>query len=96
MSKKTKTSKKHRFKHTAPAGEAEATVSTSAPVAAASERRLSMSQPMVAVGRDFSYVQGDLRRVGLLAGSLVTLELLLWWVLGHTGVGSAVYNLLPV
>lgn len=42
--------------------------------------------------RDFSYVGGDLRKILVLAVSLVAVELVLWFLFGHTGLGNAVYQ----
>jgi len=51
----------------------------------------------IAVGaRDFSYVSRDVRRIGVLAITLVVLELVLWYLFAHTGVGDTVYNLVNV
>ena len=52
----------------------------------------------VAIGpiRDFSYVGSDLRRILILAVGLVGIELALWFLFTHTGVGNQVYNLVKV
>lgn len=42
--------------------------------------------------RDFSYVGGDLRKILVLAVSLMAVELVLWFLFGHTGLGNAVYQ----
>jgi len=46
--------------------------------------------------RDFSYVSIDLARIAVLAVLLVGLELVLWLLFTHTGVGSAVYSFVKV
>ena len=47
---------------------------------------------VVVATRDFSYVGADLRRIGALAASLVTAEVVLWLLFTHTGAGNIVYN----
>ena len=101
MAKKTKTSKKHRFKYAEPSVSAAA---AAAPVVAApapaskvpAAAAPALAEAATVAGRDFSYVGTDLRRVGVLAASLLALELVLWYLFGHTGVGNVVYNLFQV
>lgn len=47
-------------------------------------------------GRDFSYVAGDMKRIGIAAVLLVALELVLYYVLTHTSAGDVIYNLVKV
>jgi hypothetical protein len=58
------------------------------------------SRPVMAasagVAHDFSYVGRDLRRIGIMAASLVTLEILLWYLVAHSALGPAIYRLLAV
>lgn len=96
MSKKTKTSKKHRFKHADSAVVETAPTQMAATVDKTPQRPVAAAVAAVAVGRDFSYVERDLRRITVLAVVLVALEVGLWWLLGHTGVGAAVYNWVQV
>ena len=95
MAKKKQT-KKHKFKYAAPAtGMAPAALSpvdmTAGEAVVAPQRAIG-----VVAGRNFAYVGHDLRRVGLLGGGLVAVELILWWAFGHTGLGNEVYNLVHV
>ena len=46
--------------------------------------------------RDFSYVGGDLRRIGAMALVLVGTELVLYYALVHTALGTAVYQLVKI
>jgi hypothetical protein len=102
MAKKSKTTKKHRFKYTEPTGlkAAQSSVATAEPVTSGSESSKTAKQPVtpsaVALGRDFSYVVTDLRRLGVLMAGLVALEAVLWYLLNHTGVGDVVFNLIQV
>jgi hypothetical protein len=102
MAKKSKTTKKHRFKYTEPAGlkTVQSAAVTAEPVASGSVTAKAVKQPVtasaIAVGRDFSYVVTDLRRLGVLMAGLVALEAVLWYLLNHTGVGDVVFNLIQV
>lgn len=104
MAKKKNQGKKHKFKHVAPVGagssnEVNQSASspslseqprTSAPVA----RRV--QNAAVASARDFSYVPKDLKRIAMFAACLVGLEVVLWYVFGHTSIGPAVYQSIKV
>lgn len=99
MAKKKQT-KKHKFKYVAPVttGQTAAAEATTKP-AAKSPREATAPVATVAAPVEtsqFSYVGGDIRRVGLLAIGLTLLELVLWWAFGHSGLGNAVYNLVHV
>jgi hypothetical protein len=96
MAKKSKSTKKHRFKYAEPAtpvSEA-ASVGVAAAVrsAASTSPKLAVPAAAVAPGRDFSYVGVDLRRLAILAVSLVVVEIVLWALLTYTGIGSTVYG----
>jgi hypothetical protein len=99
MAKKKNQTKKHKFKYTEPTSgmTAQETASAPAPVGGSVAPK---GRPQVAVTaastRDFSYVYSDLRRIFLMAGSLVALELVLWYLFGHTGLGDAVLNAVKV
>lgn len=97
---KKKQSKKHKFKY---AGEVQGvSAPAAASVAARPAQLVRAAQPAsvraaVAMGaRDFSYVGRDLRRIAVLAAGLVLLELALWYLFSHTGVGNSVYNFINV
>jgi hypothetical protein len=95
MAKKKTQGKKHKFKYVEPTSN----LGTVAPQANAgiSDGAQSRIRQVAAVGgapsRDFSYVGRDLRRISILLLSLVVLELVLWYLFSHTGLGNAVYNL---
>jgi hypothetical protein len=96
MAKKNKSTKKHRFKYTEPTS---ITTGAAAPVPASTATpRAASAAPVavVAAGRDFSYVTTDLRRLSVLLVGLVVLEGVLWYLLNHTGLGNAVFNLIQV
>jgi hypothetical protein len=96
---KKKQGKKHKFKYSTPAVPGQSgTVGVDLPKRAATARvqpGIHARTPVAASGpsRDFSYVGADLRRIGILAACLVALELVIWFVFGHTGVGNAVYQM---
>lgn len=69
------------------------------PATAVSEQPTANSRPAVSATvaqADFGYVTTDLRRVGVFAISLILLELLLWYLMSHTGLGNSIYNLIQV
>ncbi len=41
-------------------------------------------------------IKRDIRKVALLAGFFVALQLVLWFLFEHTGLGNAVYHLIKV
>lgn len=104
MAKKKNISKKHKFKHVE-AGSAQplatvaptdpATVSPAAKTAAPA-RATAPAPAYIGSGRDFRYVSTDLKRIGILAASLVALELVLYYVLQHTVLGTTVYSLVRI
>lgn len=98
---KKKQGKKHKFKYASPVmpGQSAPEVS-STPNSGGGKRAvagLSRSYGYQAsLGRDFSYVSVDLRRIGVLAVSLIALELVIWYLFGHTGLGNWVYQSVQV
>ncbi len=38
------------------------------------------------------YVRGDIRRIGVLASACIVIELVLWYVLSYTALGTQLYN----
>ncbi|HEY2003835.1 MAG TPA: hypothetical protein VGH44_01850 [Candidatus Saccharimonadia bacterium] len=99
MAKKKNQPKKHKFKYTdaVPAETAMVPASPEAladavTVAPTKSRQAAVAGPT----RDFSYVSVDLGRIAVLAVVLVGLELVLWLLFTHTGVGNTVYNLVNV
>jgi len=101
MSKKKNPAKKHKFKHVDTAMvSAAAEVSASANGAAGSAQASTLQTARAAVvagtARDFSYVGQDLRRIGVMAGALVALEMVLYYVMVYTPVGATIYSLVKV
>ncbi len=96
MSKKKNTSKKHKFKHVDPEVVSSSTGNAheGAVRTPALQANRTAASPMV--GRDFSYVTKDVRRIGIMVGGLVALELAFYYVLMFTPVGSAIYRLVNV
>jgi hypothetical protein len=41
-------------------------------------------------------IRRDIRRVAVLAGSFVALQLVLWYLFGHTSLGNSVYQLIKI
>jgi hypothetical protein len=99
MAKKNKPSKKHSLKYAQPTTGVGTGV-TPAPAApkatTTTPARPAAGAAAVASGRDFSFVAADLRRIAIFAVGLVGIELVLWYLLNHTGLGQAVYNLVSV
>ncbi len=101
MAKKKNASKKHKFKHAEQSlpsqGAVEALNQASVAVATAKKPVL-RSQTAVSQAslRDFSYVVTDVRRIAVFAVALVLLEVALWYLFSHTGVGSSIYKLVGV
>jgi hypothetical protein len=98
---KKNTTKKHKFKHVETGVGARAPeLSTSGSASGDSIRGSATRSPSTAVagagGRDFSYVGSDLRRIAVMAGALVVLELVLYYVLVYTPAGTAIYSLVKV
>ena len=98
---KKNTAKKHKFKHVEAAAATRASEASTHATDLRGVSRSETSQPARpavagASGRDFSYVGTDLRRIGVMAGLLVALELALYYVLVYTPAGTAIYNLVKV
>lgn len=89
MAKKKTSTKKHRFKYAQPTGLSENSMSTpaSSPTATGGHRPVAAT---IAPGEDYSYVGRDLRRLSVLAVSLLAIELIIWVLFGHTGLGDTV------
>ncbi len=96
MAKKMKSTKKHRFKYAQAPGAPVEPAMAAAAVPASAGARVAPAGTAVAVGRDFSYVTVDLRRLGILALSLIMLELVLWYLMAHTSLGAVIYNAIQV
>jgi hypothetical protein len=92
MAKKKNSNKKHKFKHAEQSPAVESSGQATAPVKAAVTAPA--GKAAASTERDFSYVAQDLRRIAVLAGSLIALELVLAYLVSHTDVGPAVYRLI--
>ncbi len=92
--KKNNSPKKHRFKHVETAAPSQLdTVRIDGGAAAPAVMRVAQA----AVGaRDFSYVAKDLRRIVVMVGSLVLIELAFYYVLTFTSLGASIYQLVKV
>jgi hypothetical protein len=100
MAKKKTQSKKHKFKYAESGGSVVGSPHTEAMVhdhtSEAVSPRPDRAASIVSAGRDFSYVGADLRRIMVMAAFLIALEVALWGLLGHTGLGNSVYQLVKV
>ena len=101
MAKKKNISKKHKFKNVDSASlepVVSASVNESGSDVSGAKRAdvLKTAPAAVGTGRDFSYVTSDLRRIALLGGSLVVIELVLYYILVHTAFGATVYSLVRI
>lgn len=94
MSKKKKSQKKHQFKYaeakSATASPAQSSANLSAPTSSAAAKQTSLGYQVA----NLELIKGDVRKVLVLAGSFVLLQLVLWFVFGHTSLGSGVYHLI--
>ena len=98
---KKNTAKKHKFKHVESGAGSRAPETLAQGVAAPGTPRTNTLKSQAAGAasvstRDFSYVGGDLRRIGVMAAALVALELALYYVIVYTPAGAAIYNLVKV
>jgi hypothetical protein len=95
---KKKQFKKHKLKHGEPSAQPTPSEGKEAPKAKPKAPAIPSGVTKAVTGsgnvttRDFSYVAGDLRRILILAVSLVGVEIVLWVLFGHTGLGNAVYQ----
>lgn len=98
MAKKKNQSKKHKFKYADPTASVMSVPAGGSGEAASVSNAPAKARQAVAAGptRDFSYVVSDLRRILVLAVVLVGLELVLWYLFTHTGIGHQAYSLVKV
>jgi len=96
MAKKSKSQKKHQFKH----GQVSAAAIEDAGGGAGTEK-LAVNHGRanaaggVVIDRDFGYVLRDVRKLSLLVAALVAVELVLWYLLSNTSL-SGIYGLFKV
>jgi len=103
MSKKNQ-AKKHKFKHVGhPQPQVSAVTQDAGPATSSAEvtQKSVAARPLarayaLSSQRDFSYVAVDLRKVVVLAVSLVASELILAFLFGYGGLGKTVYSLVQV
>lgn len=99
MAKKKNLQKKHSFKHTPTPAAASTEIKAAQPtVASVGSAKKPMTQTIASATtvRDFSYVAHDLKRIGIAAVILVTLEMGLFYLLTQTPAGEAIYHLVKV
>lgn len=100
MAKKKNQAKRHKFKHVE--GSPNLAATETVPAKTGGTKSKPAREVIIAAAgasnaqRDFSYVGADLKRIAVLAGSLVVLEIVLWYLLAHTAVGTSIYNFLQV
>lgn len=95
--KKSQSVRKHRFKHSEPSAVQASQTHDQTMMATPPHKPVaSRAVSTVESGRDFSYVTQDMRRVLALAAALVAVEVLGWYVMNHTGIGSTVYSWVKV
>jgi hypothetical protein len=102
MAKKKNIQKKHKFKHVETANESTRPLLSENSSAQADSldridarprpRSTPANGPVMSGTRDFRYVVGDMKRIGVMAASLVALEIVLFYLFNHTGFGPAVYS----
>lgn len=91
---KKKSRKKHQFKYAEPTSAATATPKPAVTSSATSARMATGGLQYQVNNLDL--IKGDIRKVAILATSFVLLQLVLWFVFNHTGLGPAVYHLVQV
>ncbi len=91
-SKKKHRKKQFKAQQPKPQSAPQATVQVEAPTAAV----ITPTPQATAEVAHLSLINRDVRRVMVLAASFVGVEIILWYLFGHTGLGSAVYNLIKL
>jgi hypothetical protein len=92
---KKKKHKKQQFKYATPTQPASPAQGADKPVTATKSAQpvSTISTPMPA---HLAQSAGDLKRVLVMSGFFVGLQLVLWYILNHTSFGPAIYNLIKV
>lgn len=95
---KKKTHKKQSFRYAQPTQVTERSNGSQVPnTSAIRTPTTSITQSNSAVtANDNPFLSQDLARLGIIAVALIAVEFGLWFVFGHTSVGSAVYNLYKI
>jgi hypothetical protein len=96
MAKKKNQSKKHHFKYTEAPTESDITQARADGTKVTEKSAANTVRPNQDSQRDFSYVSRDLKRIAILALSLVVLEVGLAYIFNHTGLGSIVDNFIKL
>jgi hypothetical protein len=68
-------------------------VSTVAPVAVPAATAIVAIEPTSEQDLRLVRIKRDVRRALVLAGGFIVLQLVLWYVFGHTSLGSSIYKL---
>lgn len=99
MAKKKKSHKKQQFKYAAPTAHRDLTpaVAGSQPITTAGVVTKTVKGGVLSYEvANLSLIKNDIRKVAVLAVGFVALQLALWWLFEHTGLGAAVYHLIKV
>ncbi len=97
MAKKSKATKKHKFKHVEATRTIETVVSrTEVEVAEASSEAARPAATVLVANPAVVYLTTDLRRISLLIVILVALQLLLWFVFNTTTLDDQIYRALKI
>lgn len=93
--------KKHKKRAKVSQGQGKQIIQQSSTVVAATSDQLvpTEQQPSGATAVDmvrWGYVRGDMRRIGVISAICIGIELILWYTLSSTAVGSAVYQLIQL
>jgi hypothetical protein len=89
---KKKQSKKHKFKYTEPVmgmGGGATVYEASRP----GDLRAPQTRAAAGNHRDYSYVGSDMRRIVVLAGTLVGVELAIYYLVSHSALGITLSHL---
>lgn len=104
MSKKKKSHKKHQFKHSQSSASAAGASQSNAtspnqpaeranPAPASVVPTVSNAAAVSYEVADLALIKRDVRKVLIMAGSFVVLQVGLWLLFNHTGLGNIVYHL---
>jgi ribose/xylose/arabinose/galactoside ABC-type transport system permease subunit len=92
MAKKKKTNRKQRRAPATARAVEPAREAAEEPIQTSAKPVLAAAQPPVSAR--WLYVGRDIRRIGWLVGICIVAELLLWFALKHTGLGSHMYGVI--
>lgn len=89
---KKKSHKKQSFKYAEPVKASDTVAPRTAPTKSV-VKDTTAPVTSAALSAEYPFLRGDMIRLAAIAGSLIALELGLWYAFGHTGLGDTVYNL---